>query len=106
MPPIATSGLMLSILELKLSLGALLLFLTNIVAIVLGTACAFWAVGIGLGIKEKRKEGREELMWPRYLFVSFVVLSIGLATSMSWLNRSDEKPEDKSPTQNVESLAK
>ena len=88
-PPIATSGLMLSVFQFKLSLGALLLFLTNIVAIVLGTCCAFWAVGIGVGVKEKRKEGRQDLSWPRYLFLTFVVLSIILATTMSLMNRQE-----------------
>ena len=104
-PPIATSGLMLSVGELQLSIGALLLFLTNIVAIVLGTSCAFWAVGIGAVTKEKRKEGRAEPAWPRYLFVSFVVLSIALATTMSLLDSSNS---DEAPTsiQGIESLSK
>ena len=100
-PPIATSGLMLSVLQFKLSLGAFLLFFTNIVAIVLGTACAFWAVGIGVG-KEKRNEGRQQLSWPRYLFISFVVLSIVLATTMSLMNRSSAEREHVSPGGNVE----
>ena len=107
-PPIATSGLMLAKLEFTLSIGALLLFFTNIVAIVLGTACAFWAVGIGVGVKEKRKEGRQIVAWPQYLFVSFVILSIVLATTMSWMNRQEAngKQTTSPAVQGVQSLAR
>ena len=45
-PPIATSGICAALGETSMALGALLLFFTNIVAIVLGTACSVWAVGI------------------------------------------------------------
>jgi len=45
-PPIATSGLAFAMGEYGLSTRAALLFFTNIVAIVLGTAGALWAVGI------------------------------------------------------------
>ena len=45
-PPIATAGLGLAWGQYHLAVGAGLLFLTNIVAIVLGTACSFWSVGI------------------------------------------------------------
>jgi uncharacterized hydrophobic protein (TIGR00271 family) len=45
-PPVATAGLATAIGERPLAAGALLLFLTNIVAIVLGTAASLWAVGI------------------------------------------------------------
>jgi uncharacterized hydrophobic protein (TIGR00271 family) len=45
-PPIATLGLGLAWGEYWLAVGAGVLFLTNIVAIVLGTACSFWSVGI------------------------------------------------------------
>ena len=45
-PPTATVGLGLAIGQWNLALGAALLFLTNIVAIVLGTACSFLAVGV------------------------------------------------------------
>ena len=45
-PPTATIGLALAIGQWRLALGAALLFLTNIVAIVLGTACSFLAVGV------------------------------------------------------------
>ena len=45
-PPIATLGLSIPLGEWHLAIGSGLLFLTNIVAIVLGTACSFLAVGI------------------------------------------------------------
>ncbi|MCA9211468.1 MAG: DUF389 domain-containing protein [Planctomycetales bacterium] len=45
-PPIATSGIATANGDLRLAAGAALLFLTNILAIVLGTAVSFWAVGI------------------------------------------------------------
>ncbi|MEM7311535.1 MAG: DUF389 domain-containing protein [Planctomycetota bacterium] len=45
-PPIASAGITLSRREFQLSKGACLLFLTNIVAIILGTAVSLWMVGI------------------------------------------------------------
>ena len=50
-PPIATSGLALSIGDLHLAVGALLLFVINMVTIVLATMVSFWVVGL-------RKVGR------------------------------------------------
>lgn len=45
-PPIATAGICLAMGRIELAFGAGLLFLTNIVAIILGAACSLWAVGI------------------------------------------------------------
>ena len=45
-PPIATAGLALSLIKLQAVGGALLLFLTNIVAITVGAAISLWLVGI------------------------------------------------------------
>jgi uncharacterized hydrophobic protein (TIGR00271 family) len=45
-PPIATIGLALSVLELNVAIGATLLFLSNATAIVLGAASALWIVGM------------------------------------------------------------
>lgn len=83
-PPIATSGMALALLELHLFTGSLLLFLTNIVAIVLGCSIVFWAVGIDSRLVQKSKSGddREGGRWPRYLFLVFVVLTILLAAVM------------------------
>jgi uncharacterized hydrophobic protein (TIGR00271 family) len=45
-PPIATSGLALSLGNFHLAIGALLLFAINMVTIVLATMVSFWAVGL------------------------------------------------------------
>jgi uncharacterized hydrophobic protein (TIGR00271 family) len=52
-PPIATSGLALSIGEYGVAIGALLLFGVNIVAIVFAAALSLWAVGIRQVTKPK-----------------------------------------------------
>jgi len=45
-PPIASSGLALSIGHYVLAIGAMLLFLVNVVAIVFASAATLWAVGL------------------------------------------------------------
>jgi uncharacterized hydrophobic protein (TIGR00271 family) len=45
-PPIATSGLALSIRNYDLAIGAALLFAVNVVGIILASAIALWAVGV------------------------------------------------------------
>ena len=99
-PPIATSGLALSVMEIELWFGALLLFFTNIVAIALGTAVAFWCVGVDSRAASKKKEGKQAITWPRYYFLVFVLLSFVLAGAMSLRNRpaaqidfQDSKPD-------------
>jgi len=84
-PPIATSGLALTMGDLTLAGGASLLFFTNIVAIVLGTAITFWCVGISTRISE----GRPAQIWPRYWLIGFVVLSILLTLEMWNFNPLD-----------------
>jgi uncharacterized hydrophobic protein (TIGR00271 family) len=83
-PPIATSGLALTMGDFKLSGGASLLFFTNIVAIVLGTAITFWAVGIST--RKVSVERKSEQMWPRYWFIGCVLVSFLLAAGMSYFN--------------------
>jgi uncharacterized hydrophobic protein (TIGR00271 family) len=46
LPPIATSGLALSIGHFELAIGAALLFAVNVVGIIVASAIALWAVGI------------------------------------------------------------
>lgn len=87
-PPIATTGLALTMGDLALSGGASLLFFTNIVAIVLGTAMTFWAVGISTRVINNRPIQ----VWPRYWFIGFVVLSFLLAAVMSIMNPVDPVP--------------
>lgn len=78
-PPIATIGLALTNNDFVLAGGASLLFLTNIVAIVLGTAITFWSVGISTRVGNDRSAQT----WPRYWFLGFVVVSFLLAAWIS-----------------------
>lgn len=73
-PPVATSGMALAIGEWSLSSGALLLFLTNIVAIVLGTAASLWAVGVRGGSTE-----RGPRRWAIGVSVALILSALGLA---------------------------
>ena len=77
-PPLATSGMALAIFEFHLSYGSLLLFLTNIIAIILGTTITFWTVGI-----RRAKSDTPAQSWPLWLFFLFVLLSIILTVVMS-----------------------
>jgi uncharacterized hydrophobic protein (TIGR00271 family) len=77
-PPVATSGLALTMGDLTLAGGASLLFFTNIIAIVLGTAITFWCVGI----RTRISEGRSTQIWPRYCLIGFVILSVLLTLEM------------------------
>jgi uncharacterized hydrophobic protein (TIGR00271 family) len=88
-PPIATAGMALTMGDSKLGGGALLLFFTNIVAIVLGTAVTFWAVGIDTRlVKAADGTQRQPRVWARYWFLGFVILSVGLAV---WMEYSHSK---------------
>lgn len=73
-PPIATSGLAAAMGEFGLSTRAALLFLTNIVAITLGTACSLWAVGI----RGYHDHGPWQ-DWSRWITTSLIVLASLLA---------------------------
>ena len=46
LPPVATSGLALSVRDYDLTAGSLLLFAVNMVAIIVAAAISVWAVGI------------------------------------------------------------
>lgn len=89
-PPVATSGLALTMGSPTLAGGASLLFFTNIVAIVLGTAFTFWAVGISTRVGA---DGRPVQVWPRIWFAAFVIISFLLALLMSMFNLF-EMPDD------------
>jgi len=95
-PPIATSGMSLTMGDFVLSGGAALLFFTNIVAIVLGTAVTFWAVGINTRLVKSSADGRMRAprMWPRYWFIGFVLLSLLLAFEMQFYSRYFKSVED------------
>ena len=70
-PPIATSGIALSHGEFARGGGALLLFLTNMVTIILGTSLVFRAVGVC-----SQKEGPNGARWPRHVLLLLVLLSL------------------------------
>ena len=89
-PPIATSGIAAWLAcqssdlhalraHLSLCLGASMLFLTNIVAIVLGTAVAFWAVGIR-GTHQYGPRGARTV----YAMILFSLLAVGLGAYETW----------------------
>jgi uncharacterized hydrophobic protein (TIGR00271 family) len=82
-PPIATLG------NWELCLGALLLFLTNIVFIVLGTAMVFWAIGIDTRLQKRGDSGkRKQYVWIRYWFLAFVIASVALTAFMAIHNQA------------------
>ncbi len=79
-PPIASSGLCLALGHPALAAGAALLFATNIVAIVLGSALVLFAVGMRAG----HTHGRDK-PWVRRGYVALIVASAMLAVPLSYL---------------------
>ncbi|MCA9184205.1 MAG: TIGR00341 family protein [Pirellulaceae bacterium] len=79
-PPIATAGMSTALGDYRLAVGALLLFLTNIVAIVLGTGLSLRAVGI----RDSHRHGTAP-SWTRY-FLGFIlgIAIILAAVESSW----------------------
>ena len=76
-PPIATCGLALAQGEPLLSAGAAFLFLTNIVAIVLGAALSLFAVGVNRqGVKPK---------WVQLAFVTLLTVASLFAVPLSYM---------------------
>ncbi|MFK7739174.1 MAG: DUF389 domain-containing protein [Planctomycetota bacterium] len=71
-PPIATSGLAFSSGDYELAYGALLLFVTNMVAIVLAAAFSLWAVGL----RQQRST------WLRHVGNGLVVLVLALTVHL------------------------
>jgi uncharacterized hydrophobic protein (TIGR00271 family) len=76
-PPIATAGLALSIWNHDLARGAMLLFITNMVAIVLASTMALWAVGVR-GSKDGTRVTRYA-GWGTLLSVLTLGVFLGLA---------------------------
>lgn len=101
-PPIATAGLAIPMGNLQLSGGATLLFFTNVIAIVLGTAVTFWAVGIST---YTGKSGQAVRTWPRYWFIGFVLVSLLLAAEMAYVSRLPGPVQIDEPSGNVEQIA-
>jgi uncharacterized membrane protein len=75
LPPIATSGLALSIMNFEMAIGAALLFAVNVVGIIVASAVALWAVGIQ-SLKTRTTANR---LIGSALSVSAVVLVLSLA---------------------------
>ena len=74
-PPIATTGVCLSIGEIGVAAGAALLFGTNVVAIVVGATIAFYSFGL---------RGRaQQRMWVHRTFIALVVTMLVLAVPLS-----------------------
>lgn len=99
-PPIATSGVALSHGDVVVSAGAALLFVTNIVAIVLGAAISLYAVGMqaaSLNSKKKR--------WTRSLTMGLVVSSVLLFVPLSYVLYGS-LPHDVVPTSLREKIEK
>jgi uncharacterized hydrophobic protein (TIGR00271 family) len=76
-PPIATAGLALAIWDHDLARGAMLLFITNMVAIVLASTMALWAVGVR-GSKDGTRVTRYA-GWGTLLSVLALGVSLGMA---------------------------
>ncbi|MEP3481219.1 MAG: DUF389 domain-containing protein [Fuerstiella sp.] len=92
-PPIAVSGIAFSYGEFLKSGGALLLFVTNMVTIILGASLVFSAVGI-----RSQKEGPNAAKWPRYTLLLLVILSI-LITVVIELHGQHRKSLEQQRTQ-------
>lgn len=97
-PPIAVSGIAFSYGEFLKSGGALLLFVTNMVTIILGASLVFSAVGI-----RSQKEGPNAAKWPRYVLLLLVVLSV-LITIVIELHGQHRKSLETQRVQNSASV--
>ena len=92
----------LSLGQLSLSLGAFLLFLTNVVFIVLGTAMVFWSIGIDTRKQSENGKKTNRYLWTRYWFGAFVIASLILAICMAVFNplkHAKKKAEEQTQTQ-------
>jgi uncharacterized hydrophobic protein (TIGR00271 family) len=74
-PPIATSGLALSLADIPLAIGALLLFLINMVVIVLASMISLWLVGI--------RNYRQGSLWTRLSGGAVIVATLALGVHLS-----------------------
>ena len=98
-PPIATAGLAIPLGSWQLAGGASLLFFTNVIAIVLGTAFTFWAVGISTYVDTKH--GQKVRTWPRYWFAAFVVISCLLAAEMTYFGMKPDPGDGEGVNGNI-----
>jgi len=75
-PPIATTGIGISLGEMEVAKGAALLFGTNVVAIVFGAALNFYTAGI------RGRSGASGL-WSKRIFIVFALLCVGLTVPLT-----------------------
>jgi uncharacterized hydrophobic protein (TIGR00271 family) len=85
-PPIATSGLALSLADIPLAIGALLLFLINMVVIVLASMISLWLVGI--------RNYRQGSLWTRLSGGAVIVATLALGVHLSLQPPEHELAED------------
>lgn len=81
-PPIATSGLALSLGDFRLAMGALLLFGINMVTIILASMTSLWIVGIRSFTKSSR--------WIRVAGTTIMVSVLALGIFLSFHPRANE----------------
>lgn len=91
-PPIATSGLALALGRPYVAAGAALLFVTNILAIVLGSASALFTIGV----QANHEHGREKT-WIRRLTLGLVCLTIVVTIPLGYLLYASIPVEDVQP---------
>ena len=89
-PPIATSGVAFSIGEYSHTLGSFLLFFTNVIAIVLGSAMSFFAAGV-------RPKKAEECANRWYLKVTTVLMVLLVALTTLYLTNPSYHSKSLSP---------
>jgi uncharacterized hydrophobic protein (TIGR00271 family) len=78
-PPISTAGVSLSRGELMVGQGAALLFATNLVAIILGAALVFRAMGV-----HGKKEAADAALWARRAVLGLVLMSVILMVPLGF----------------------
>jgi uncharacterized hydrophobic protein (TIGR00271 family) len=88
-PPIATSGLALSLGDLSLAIGALLLFIINMVTIVLASVISLLAVGI----RNLKKMSRWTVIAGGVVIVSVLTLGVYLSLQPRQYELTEELPE-------------
>jgi uncharacterized hydrophobic protein (TIGR00271 family) len=87
-PPIATSGLALSLGDFPLAIGALLLFGINMVTIVLASMASLWAVGL----RNLKKTSRWTVAAGTAVIVAVLALGVYLSLEPREFELTDELP--------------
>lgn len=80
-PPIASIGLAFAYGEYRISKGASLLFITNVVAIILGAALTFWMIGIRTSDRiSKAGLWTRRILIPLFTLIALFLLPLGRQT--------------------------